>query len=317
MMVMAQLRLDVIIPVRDRTTIVACLAQLQSQAQQLSSLQLGQILLCDGGSSEADCLAQLAEVSRWPGVELLSGAGADDPPGVNRGWNKGRLLNQGLAKATAPIVLISDVDILWTRESLEALAIAAASRPDCLYHIQSVVESQPWSPALERRRYAYRISPQEEGHRLEIYAAPPPGPERPGCGLVCAGRSLFRQLGGYRQDFWGWGWEDQDLLMRAQLLGYGLDELGRVTHLSHPDSERNGGSGQRPQDSRDRNLLRCLAGLIQGKLRGDLAEAQTSQPERAPAPRALLQVNIPPELLTLAEATQESLTLPPLLQDFH
>lgn len=312
-----QLELDVIIPVKDRTTVVACLERLRAQVAQAPDLKLGRILLCDGGSRGADCLEQLAQVGDWAEVELLAfpaerGPGSlhpSDGADWNGDFNKGWLLNQGIATATAPIVLISDVDILWNSGSLTALAIAAASHPDHLYHIQAVEESQPQSPALQRPRYAYRIDALPNRRCVELYAAPPPGPQRPGCGLVCAQRSLFWQLGGYCQDFRGWGWEDQDLLVRAQLLGYSLGSLGWVTHLSHADGQRNGPGGERPQDSRDRNILRCLAGLAQGRLRGDLSPAEPNAQETGRSPSKPLLFKAPPELMALAEAHQERLNL--------
>jgi glycosyltransferase involved in cell wall biosynthesis len=260
--------LDIVIPVKERVTVERCVSTLIAQMVQAKGLKLGRILLCDGGSHTVACCKQLAKVSQWPAVEVLSFA--------HKGFNKAWLLNQGLQAASAPIVIISDVDILWPAETLEAMAAAAAVHPSTLYHVQDVQESEPGNVATQRSRYAYRLTQMADKTSVEVCRAElsvdaQPQDLRPGCGLVCARRSLFQQLGGYRHCFQGWGWEDQDLLMRAQLLGYPVLPLGTVTHLSHGDSARNAFAGQlAPQESRDRNIRLCLAGLASGKLRGDL-----------------------------------------------
>jgi glycosyltransferase involved in cell wall biosynthesis len=259
--------LDIVIPVKERITIERCVLTLIAQMLQTKGLKLGRILLCDGGSRTMACCEQLEKVSQWPAVEVLSFA--------HKGFNKAWLLNQGLQAASAPIVITSDVDILWPAETLEAMAIAAAVHPSTLYHVQAVQESEPDNVATQRSRYTYRLIPMAGKTTVELSlnvdVDAQPQDLRPGCGLVCARRSLWQQIGGYRHCFQGWGWEDQDLLMRAQLLGYRVLPLGTVTHLSHGDSQRNAFAGQlAPQESRDLNIRLCLAGLASGKLRGDL-----------------------------------------------
>lgn len=297
-------RLDVIIPVKDRSTVRDCVARLRSEAAQAQGFSLGKILLCDGNSKAIDCQAQLAEVAQWENVERLACRSEE----YTRGFNKGWLLNQGLAATTAPIVLISDVDILWNQETLNELAIAAVNHPSRLYYIRSVQESEPQHQASQRPRYGYRIEHQGRGYLVTIYAepsslAPVSHPSstsqlRPGCGLVCAKRSLFQNIGGYRQSFRGWGWEDQDLLIRAQLLGYELGHLGWVTHLSHGDEQRNKfASQQSVQDSRDRNILHCLAELTPDNLQGDWSTTGFS-PQLSSHP---IRTQIPPELQALAQ----------------
>ncbi|MGB0561356.1 MAG: glycosyltransferase family 2 protein [Spirulinaceae cyanobacterium] len=277
------MHLDVIIPVKDRATLAPCVTTL---VQSLSAIQMGgRIWVCDGGSQTQDCQAQLQEIQQWPQVKILP----CPQPGFNKGW----LLNQGLRAAIAPWVLISDVDILWSAATLGALGDAACQTPQGFYHIQTVQEAEPQTIALQRPRYGYHLSQTPRGPRVEIRAETDVTSARPGYGLLCAQRQLFEQVGGYRHDFQGWGWEDQDLLLRSQLLGYPVKTQGEVIHLSHNDEQRNQfTTAQNPQQSRDRNILRCLAGLAQGRLRGDLhpnpgAAATVSQP---------IQIDYPPAL---------------------
>jgi glycosyltransferase involved in cell wall biosynthesis len=270
--------LDVIIPIKDRTTLSDCVAELIVAIDGVSNIKLGQLILCDGGSTDVDCRRQLQAIRQYSNLIVLDRAQA--------GFNKGWLLNQGIAVATAPILLISDVDILWNAVAVAALAHAAAQHAEQLYCIQSVQESMPKNVAIARPRYSYRINRADA--TVEVYPAPPPGSQRPGYGLVCGSRSLFQSIGGYRHDFQGWGWEDQDLLMRAQLLGYGVSEIGEVIHLSHDDADRHAFAAEVPQISRDRNIRICLAGLAQGRLMGDLIPGTT--------PGEPIHVIYPPEL---------------------
>jgi glycosyltransferase involved in cell wall biosynthesis len=259
------MKIDVIIPIKNRTTLLDCVAELIAAIDRASDIELGTIWICDGGSSDPICQQQLQRVAQLPCVTVL-----DRPhPDFNKGW----LLNQGIAAATAPILLISDVDILWNDLAIMALVNAAAQNPQQLYCIQSVQESTPNNPAIHRPRYTYRID--RSNSTVEVYPAPPQGSQRPGYGLLCGSRSLFQSIGGYRHDFRGWGWEDQDLLIRVQLLGYGVSELGEVIHQSHDDADRNSFEVCTPQQSRDRNIRICLAGLAEGRLMGDLIPGTT------------------------------------------
>jgi glycosyltransferase involved in cell wall biosynthesis len=254
------MKIDVIIPIKNRLTLSDCVAELIAAIDRALEIELGVIWICDGGSSDRDCQQQLQQVAQLPCLTVL-----DRPhPDFNKGW----LLNQGIAAATAPILLISDVDILWNDSAIMALVNAAAQNPQQLYCIQSVQESMSNNPAIDRPRYTYCID--RSNATVEVYPAPPPGSQRPGYGLLCGSRLLFQSVGGYRHDFRGWGWEDQDLLIRAQLLGYGVSELGQVIHQSHDDADRNSFAACTPQTSRDRNIRICLAGLAEGRLMGDL-----------------------------------------------
>ncbi|MGB3298424.1 MAG: galactosyltransferase-related protein [Phormidesmis sp.] len=270
--------LDVVIAVKDRASIYRCVSTLLAQINLVDMLSLGHILLCDGGSLTATCQHQLAQVAKLSKVKILRCC--------HQGFNKSWLLNQGLAAATARLVLVSDVDILWSAATLKKLSLAAMRQPNCVYSVRSVKESDPSAKAAQRQRYSYHITRNNEAARVEIYLAAVSSVERPGCGLLCAQKTLFQKIGGYRDCFQGWGWEDQDFLIRAQLLGYSVEALGSVVHITHGDSRRNALHQQRsPQQSRDRNILRCLNGLAKGQLLGDL-------PQKNPVARQFPTVSV-------------------------
>jgi glycosyltransferase involved in cell wall biosynthesis len=282
------LTFDVIISMKDRTTVQQCVASLNQVA---AELPLRQILICDGGSQQADCLQQLQAVQRSTRVQWC------DRP--HDGFNKGWLINQGLLASQADIVLISDVDIIWNRAAILALMTAVDCDEKRLACVRSVIESAPRNIALMRPRYNYRIDRTSAIPQLEIYPDLSPSRVRPGCGLVCARRSGLLALGGYRADFQGWGWEDQDLLIRAQLCGYSIQLCGEVLHLSHDDRQRNAYFPERsPQQSRDRNIQQCLARLAIGNFSGDLGDAnlvdstmQSFQPIKIVCPPELNDVS--------------------------
>lgn len=79
--------------------------------------------------------------------------------------------------------------------------------------------------------------------------------------LICTTRSTLVSIGGYKQIFTGWGWEDQDLLIRAKLLGIKIASDGKVIHLSHDDTKRNRYCNIQPSQTRDRNIIACLSSL--------------------------------------------------------
>ena len=274
---MAIVTVDIIVPVKNRETVQIVVETLMRELAAAKKIVLGQLLLCDGGSTEPTCLRQIETVSRWKGVRVLQCERSDGAAKFESGFNKGWVMNQGLAAATAQVVLMTDVDILWTADTLEAIALAAAHHPQLIYSVLNIRESDPTAVAVRRARYTYRIEPQKTDTLMdtstdvlvEICPASVDGKKRPGCGIVAAQRQVFESIGGYKECFVGWGWEDQDLLIRAQLLGYVVVGLGEVVHLSHGDERRNK-IAKSIEESRDRNIMRCVIGLKRHQLLGDL-----------------------------------------------
>ena len=257
---------DIILPVKNRDTVTVVVETIINAIRAAERITLGQIILCDGGSTESVCLSQIAAVDRYARVRVLRCNYLE--------FNKGQLINRGLAETTAEIVLISDIDILWKSEALDAIALCAFNYRRHICSVLDVRESDPTAKAVRRKRYTYKLERKnsleaKELHtRIEICDASLNDDKRPGCGIVCAQKSVFKAIGGYKECFVGWGWEDQDLLIRAQLLGYQVLALGEVTHLSHGD-ERRSLTESSIEASRDRNIARCLNGLLQKRFVGD------------------------------------------------
>jgi hypothetical protein len=177
-------------------------------------------------------------------------------------------------------LLISDADIVWNPGAVEQLQGAilrslakpiAAVSGDGIASVASVLESQPSLGPKARSRYGYEIIRESGRVRIQVQQEWSDSDTlRPGVGLIYAQRQTLLALGGYRESFRGWGWEDQDLLMRAALLGIHPVSAGEVMHLSHGDEWRNRFHQELPQMSRDRNIVHCLQELERGQLYGDL-----------------------------------------------
>jgi glycosyltransferase involved in cell wall biosynthesis len=270
--------LDVIIPVKARSSIMQCIDSL------LACPQVDRILVCDGGS-EAEDYAKLVELSH--AVEKL-----DLLPYTMSGFNKSYLLNQGIAAANADYLLISDADILWNPATLDGLQAQIMNHDHVICTVAEVTESDPNAVALKRDRYTYRITHTDDAIYLLIQPAHLLPDQRPGCGLLYTRRQTLLGLGGYKEQFQGWGWEDQDLLIRAQLLGVRVTCAGTVMHLSHGDDQRNRFHHHRaPSETRNANIQRAIASLSRGEFYGDLAIATHPFP-----PPQQLHIDVHPTL---------------------
>lgn len=249
---------EVIIPVKDRVEIIQCVRSLLFLEQVL------QIWICDAGSVQPDCVAALHELKQCDQVRLLQFPMA--------GFNKSHLLNQGILHTTSEYLLVSDADILWHFDTLQALVTKVSTQTHTICCVGNVQESDPMSVALKRDRYIYQLTTNSDTAWIEILPANLSNPQtRPGCGLICAQKATLQKLGGYRECFQGWGWEDQDLLIRAEIMGIQVEFAGSVIHLSHADAQRNQHFHHiNPSDSRNQNILTCLNQLATGNLFGDL-----------------------------------------------
>lgn len=258
--------LDIVIPVKNRA-IADCITSLRQLGDRAQTLWI-----CDGGSTDPDTVATLTQWTSTAAIKVLHCP--------MQAFNKAILLNAGIAQSQADLILVSDADILWNAEAIAALLSTLDRHPHAICHIADVVETKPTSVALTRQRYGYRITQTGGKYQVTLQVVSSRLRQRPGCGLVCARRTTLRQLGGYKACFQGWGWEDQDLLMRAQLMDIPVLAAGQVVHQSHPEALRNQFyRGLAPTLTRDRNITTCLRSLQQGHLWGDLSpRPRTSQP---------------------------------------
>lgn len=251
---------DVIIPVKNRP-LMACVRSLLNLGE-----IVGKIIICDGGSTQPEILNTLATFELNPAIQIIHYPVT--------AFNKATLINQGIRHAQAEILLISDADIVWNPTAFTALIQKIQSHPQSICHIENVLESDNQNQALTRQRYSYSIQKSENTHPeiiVTIQTSKTSPKNRPGCGLVCARRETFWKLGGYKEIFEGWGWEDQDLLIRAEVFDIPIFQAGQVIHLSHSDESRNQFfNHSTPQKTRDINITACVDSLQSQQLLGDL-----------------------------------------------
>lgn len=255
--------LEAIIAVKDRVEIEQCVQSL------LEIKSIFRITICDGGSTD-ECIARLQKLAN-----LCDRISILNLPAT--GFNKSRLLNHAITKSNSELLLISDADIIWNQEAVDKLVSKVAANTIC--YVQDVEESQAQSISVKRDRYTYHIQIDNNIATVEIVpCSEHSGDSRPGCGLICVQKSTLISLGGYKELFTGWGWEDRDLLIRAKLLGIKIATNGKVIHLSHDDTKRNQHCNNfQPSQTRNRNIITCLTSLSQGVIRGDLPVEHSSQ----------------------------------------
>lgn len=258
--------LEAIVAVKDRVEVEQCIESL------LSIKSIDRITICDGGSTDAQCIVSLQKLAKLcDRISILSFPVT--------GFNKSRLLNYAIAHSTRELLLISDADIIWNEGAINKLKSKVASNTIC--SVRDVEESQPQSVSVKRDRYTYNIQIANNIASIEIVPWPlHSGDLRPGCGLICTLKSTLISLGGYKEIFTGWGWEDQDLLIRAKLLGIKIDRDGKVIHLSHDDTKRNRYCNNfQPSQTRNRNIIASLSSLSQGVLLGNLPTKTLNPPK--------------------------------------
>ncbi|MEG4442096.1 glycosyltransferase family 2 protein [Microcoleus sp. AT9_B5] len=300
--------LQVIIPVKNRPEIVDCVRSLLAVGYPVTK-----IIICDGGTAESKCLMALQDLAKLSQVEWFKYPQSD--------FNKSQLINQGILQASSEYLLISDADIIWNRQGIlqlffsilepidlesfylktrienvkhlpetSSLSAVSNSKNGIICYVRTVAESCLQTTALKRERFTYNIQKGEQIAAVNIVLAVAGNRARPGCGLLCTRKQTLLSLGGYKESFTGWGWEDQDLLIRATLFGIKICAAGNVIHLSHSDAARNQHHQQLPPiQTRDRNIISCLQSLQKGDIFGDLR-----QPAMLPHPLLEITTNFTP-----------------------
>ncbi|MGR0188388.1 glycosyltransferase family 2 protein [Azospirillum aestuarii] len=262
--------IDVVIPVFQRPE--ACLAVFSLLAQ---GSMVNRIFLIDASPDGriSELIVQLAnESGRVVAVRCPSSS-----------FSRPKCLNAGLRLCEAPLTLVSDADIIWFNTTVRQMCTVVNST-NGLCHVESVEETDQKSRSLSRPGYDYRVI-VKNAHQplLHIIRRTTLNGVRSGPGLVLASTDCWNAIGGYCEDFVGWGWEDKDLLIRAALSGKQVDRAGRVLHLSHDDTKRNTSFDRvEPARSRNANILTSVSRIARGELNGDLAGGSSLVDKRPP-----------------------------------
>ncbi|MCS6798828.1 MAG: glycosyltransferase [Myxococcota bacterium] len=216
--------LSVVVPVRDRTgtRLDNCLRSLRWQRDVGGPVE---IVISDYGSdpphAEAiDALARRheARVARTPRVGL---------------WNRSRALNVGIRAAGAPHVLCTDADMIFAPDFLATVIGVLRDEPRAFVlcrcrDLPPEVPEQPWTvddfpSLLARARWR---------HALGVGAC------------QAAARAFFERVRGYDERYVHWGYEDRDMVARAERAGLRIvwiHERTSMLHQWHPTTK-----GDRP-----------------------------------------------------------------------
>jgi hypothetical protein len=91
---------------------------------------------------------------------------------------------------------------------------------------------------------------------------------RSACGVILARRQDLIEIGGYRSDFEGWGWEDMDVQVR--LIRHGVESMlvhEEIKHVEHDNGVRDL-NGIKPRVSAAANRTRAWRSYSEGHFRG-------------------------------------------------
>lgn len=189
--------------------------------------------------------------------------------GNHKNFHKSYYLNIGIKKSLGEIILISDADIIWNFNAIKNLLNVVNSNINNIAYIADVEESQTQNYAVKRPRFIPIINKIKPKYFSLKIIADELSSQRPGCGLICINRQTLLNLGGYNESLKQWGWEDQDLLIRSQILDYNIIKIGKIIHLSHEDNLRNS-SGENPINTRNQNIVTSTKMISQGIIKGSL-----------------------------------------------
>ncbi len=172
------------------------------------------------------------------------------PQPGERGFSRARTFNAGVALSSGACLVLHDADIVVPRTYLKAVVARLRGGWD----------------ALQPLRYLFYLGEQDSLQFISAAGAFCPRRiaevrQNFSGGSVAATRAAYLAIGGYDEDFSGWGGEDSEFLDRLETVRLFRGAFAPAVHLWHSPQER-GGSG-------DGN-----AGLLSEKRRA-------SAPERA------------------------------------
>ncbi|MBZ5608250.1 MAG: glycosyl transferase family 2 [Acidobacteriia bacterium] len=236
------------------------------------------VLNCGGDSGRLHALIAASEVS---GVRQLDISAPR--------FNKSLALNIGLAHSRSDIVLTLDADIVLLDDALREARMLPED--GSFVTIEWLYEAEPAAiDSLKQRdigntsnqialgpsaflefRFRGGSTVQHQVSRGDAF-----GNRHANPGLLLSKKRELLEVQGYNSELEGWGWEDDDILVRLQY-AVGLRRVlkGAALHLAHGDDRRIF-EGSRKQ-SNQRNFLRCCRnynhGLFLGTYCSDVAWA--------------------------------------------
>jgi glycosyltransferase involved in cell wall biosynthesis len=216
------------------------------------------VVNCGGDAADA---AQLAGYTAAPVRHVVI------PDAVR---NRSLARNLGALCSTGSVLFFLDCDIILQSDIFAEAA--PLLEENCFVTIRKRVESQP-EPAPHLQFIKETIHSREyvceDGRRAKTQQIFGGDGSNSGIGQMLVKRADFVHIGGYNSALEGWGFEDDDVVLRLQfLLGLRSMMIGEVVHLTHGNDLR-GGS---PRHDLPRNRRICFDNYSRGAFVGTYEE---------------------------------------------
>jgi hypothetical protein len=259
---------SVIIAWRNRTELAPALRQ---NAPVLNAVG-AEVLIVNGGGDRSQ-LRELTENSSCHDLRIVE-------VNTTRTFNKSACLNVGGYVSRGTHLFVLDADIIVTGSFLTR-AVDEVTQGGCFVSLADVVESAPpkprpyVAPGFVRERVITTELTRPDGRSASLEYRTSTDGRRSGPGMVMVRREHFMAVHGFNSRLRGWGFEDNDFLIRLQL-GLGLRRLtfGQASHLSHPPA---------PFRKHARNIDICTENYARGQLHGTLTDDVKRWQRRAAA----------------------------------
>jgi len=148
-------------------------------------------------------------------------------------WRKSWAFNQGVAAASAPIVICHDSDILVPRRYAAEIAGLFASGTVEVAHLQRFLFylDSPASQKILRERMVQPVVPEQVRQDWQG-------------GTLAITRDAYAMIGGFDERFSGWTGEDREFFDRCRALKQSVDGYLPFIHLWHQPQEQKHGEAR-------------------------------------------------------------------------
>ena len=212
---MPQIAISVVVPVRNRTglRLENCLRSLRWQ-EGVDAAAV-EIALSDFGS-DAEHAARIDELAARHGARVVRVR-------TDETWNRSRALNVALRRASGPVALCTDADILFEKNFLRTALGRLGGAPGSSMVLCRCLDLPDMGPE--------RLFEPEEFESLKARSQMRKAMGTGACQATST--AWLASVGGYDEKYVHWGFEDKDLAYRASKAGLALEWIHGETSMLH------------------------------------------------------------------------------------